>query len=65
MDRTEAERFELDRIAFDPATSELAIFYDRVADGRVVRVAEVLRFGATGRVVRAEVLHGVAPAPPG
>jgi len=55
-------RFSLDRIAFDPATSELAIFYDRAVDGRVDRAAEVLRFGASGRVVGAEVLHGVVPA---
>ena len=57
-------RFTLDRIAFDPATSELAIFYDRAADGRVDRVVEVLRFGASGRVVSAEVLHGSVPARP-
>lgn len=54
-------RFTLDRIAFDPATAELSIFYDRAVDGRVDRAAEVLRFGAEGRVVAAEVLHGVVP----
>ena len=54
--------FTLDRIGFDPATSELAIFYDRAADGCVERVVEVLRFGGSGRVVCAEVLHGVLPA---
>jgi steroid delta-isomerase len=54
-------RFNLRRIAFDPATSELAIFYDRDVDGRLDRAAEVLRFGSSGRVVRAEVYHGLLP----
>jgi hypothetical protein len=53
--------FSLDRIVFDPATRELAILYDRAADGRVDRAAEVLRFGSSGRVASAEVLRGVPP----
>lgn len=53
--------FRLDRIAFDPSTLELAILYDRDADGRVDRAAEVLRFGSSGRVASAEVFHGLLP----
>lgn len=54
-------RFVLRRISWDPATSELAIFYDRDVDGRLDRAAEVLRFGSSGRVERAEVYHGLLP----
>jgi hypothetical protein len=52
--------FRLERVSWDPAASELAIFYEREVDGRRDRAAEVLRFGASGRVVEAEVFHGVA-----
>ena len=54
-------RFTLRRISWDPATSELAIFYDRDVDGRCDRAAEVLQFGSSGRVARAEVYHGLLP----
>jgi hypothetical protein len=54
-------RFTLRRICWDPASSELAIVYDRDADGRLDRAAEVLQFGRAGRVVRAEVYHGLLP----
>jgi steroid delta-isomerase len=54
-------RFALDRVMWDPATSELAIYYDRDVEGRRDRAAEVLAFGASGRVVRAEVYHGLLP----
>jgi len=54
-------RFTLRRISWDPDTSELAIFYDRDVDGRCDRAAEVLQFGGSGRVARAEVYHGLLP----
>lgn len=54
--------FTVVRILWDGATSELAIVYDRVADGQPARVAEVLRFGADGLVVGGEVFGGVVPA---
>ena len=54
-------RFTLRRISWDPDTSELAIFYDRDVDGRCDRAAEVLQFGRSGRVARAEVYHGLLP----
>jgi hypothetical protein len=53
--------FTLDRVAFDPTSAELVIFYDRAVDGRTDRAAEVLRFGAARRVLSAEVLHGILP----
>jgi len=56
-------RFSLDRIAWDPLTSELAIYYEREVGGRRDRAAEVLRFGGSGRVSSAEVFHGVLPEP--
>ena len=57
-------RFSLDRIAWDPETSELSIFYDREAEGRSERAVEVLQFGSSGRVRWAEVFHGVVPLQP-
>ena len=54
-------RFTLRRISWDPATSELSIFYDRDVDGLCSRAAEVLQFGRSGRVARAEVYHGLLP----
>lgn len=59
--RIGALRFTPRRVLWDGATSELAIVYDRDADGRLDRAAEVLQFGAAGRVVRAEVFHGLLP----
>jgi ketosteroid isomerase-like protein len=54
-------RFDVIRVLWDGDTRELAIVYDRVADGQEKRVAEVLQFGADDRVVRGEVLHGAIP----
>src|SRR5262245_24770221 len=53
--------FEVIRVLWDAATRELAIVYDRTADGDQIRVAEVLRFGADDRVAEAEVWHGIVP----
>ena len=54
-------RFTLRRVLWDPATAELAIVYDRDADGRLDRAAELLRFGGAGQVASAEVFHGLLP----
>lgn len=55
-------RFDVERVLWDEATRELAILYDRVVDGQADRVAEILRFGDGGLVVRGEVLYGVTPS---
>ncbi len=54
-------RFSVVRILWDPDAAELSIVYDREIDGRRDRASEVLRFGASGRVVRGEVFYGVIP----
>jgi hypothetical protein len=54
-------RFVLDRVIWDPDSSELSIVYDREVDGKRDRASEVLQFGRSGRVVSAEVLYGVVP----
>ena len=54
-------RFVLRRISWDPVASELAIYYEREVDGRRDGAAEVLQFGGSGRIVRAEVYHGLLP----
>jgi ketosteroid isomerase-like protein len=53
-------RFDVVRVIWDPATSELAIIYDREVNDRRDRAAEILQFGAGGRVVRGEVFYGVS-----
>jgi uncharacterized protein (TIGR02246 family) len=55
-------RFEVDRVAWDPVSRELAIVYGSEIDGASRRVSENLRFDAAGLVVAAEVFHGV-PGP--
>jgi hypothetical protein len=52
--------FTVDRVAWDAAARELAIIYMSNVDGRRKRMSENLTFGPDGRVVSAEVFHGVA-----
>jgi len=52
-------RFVVDRVLWDEASGELAIIYVADIGGRKRRVSENLKFGADGRVVSAEVFHGV------
>jgi len=52
-------RFIVDRVVWDEASGELAIIYIADIGGRKRRVSENLTFGADGRVVSAEVFHGV------
>jgi ketosteroid isomerase-like protein len=55
-------RFTVDRVVWDAEGRELAIIYTSETDGKARRVSENLVFDAAGRVVAAEVFHGVAPA---
>ena len=50
----------MDRVLWDAGSRELAIIYTSETDGKMRRVSENLRFDAAGRVVAAEVFHGVA-----
>jgi len=52
-------RFIVDRVLWDEASGELAIIYIADIGGRRRRVSENLTFSADGRVVSAEVFHGV------
>ena len=52
-------RFIVDRVLWDEAGRELAIIYTADIGGRKRRVSENLTFGVDGRVVSAEVFHGV------
>jgi len=56
-----ALRFAVNRIIWDPESSELSIIYDRRIDGRDDRASEILHFGRSGRVDRGEVHYGVVP----
>lgn len=51
--------FRLDRALWDTERRELAIVYERDADGARSRVCEILAFGEDGMVVRGEVMRGV------
>lgn len=59
LGRINTLRFTVDRVVWDPATLELGIIYVAEMDARRRRVSENLTFGADGRVVSAEVFHGV------
>jgi hypothetical protein len=52
--------FTVDRVLWDAARRELAIIYTAKMAGKSRRVSENLRFGEDGKVVAAEVFHGVA-----
>jgi ketosteroid isomerase-like protein len=54
--------FTVDHVLWDPARRELAIIYTSTIDGRSKRVSENLTFDGDGRVIAAEVFHGV-PCP--
>ena len=58
LQRMPALAFTLDHALWHPERRELAIVYDRDADGARSRVCELLTFDAAGRVVRGEVMHG-------
>ena len=60
LSRIQSLRFVVNRVIWDPATLELAIIYDRDVNGVRDRAAEILAFGASGLVVRGEVLYGVS-----
>lgn len=56
--------FTLNHALWDPERRELAIVYERDADGGRSRVCELLTFGGAGQVVRGEVMHGARHAGP-
>ena len=51
--------FTVDHVLWDSARRELAIIYTSDIDGRSKRVSENLTFDEDGRVIAAEVFHGV------
>jgi hypothetical protein len=53
-------RFVLERSLWDPEAGELAIIYRSEINGEAKLVSENLRFGRNGKVIAAEVFHGVA-----
>src|SRR5215471_18144014 len=59
LSRVGSLRFIVDRVLWDETSGELAIIYIADIGGRKRRVSENLTFGADGRVVSAEVFHGV------
>jgi len=61
--RVTSLRFTLRRIAWDPESQELAILYVSSINGAAKCVAENLRFGRSGKVVAADVFHGVGVLP--
>jgi ketosteroid isomerase-like protein len=61
LERVRVLQFSVERVIWDEAARELAIVYDREVDARRDRAAEVLHFGADGKVIRGEVFYGVIP----
>ena len=60
LGRIASMSFDVDYVLWDPGRSELAIVYLSTIDGRTKRVSENLRFDSDGKVVAAEVFHGIA-----
>lgn len=60
LGRITSLRFAVDRVVWDPALRELAVVYTSTIDGQTKRVSENLTFDGAGRIVVAEVFHGVA-----
>ena len=60
MERISLLRFHVDRVLWDAHTRELAIIYVGETNGQAKRMSENLRFDGEGRVVSAEVFHGVS-----
>ena len=54
--------FTIDRVLWDPERSELAIIYTSRTAGKAKRMSENLHFGANGKIIAAEVFHGVTLA---
>jgi ketosteroid isomerase-like protein len=59
LERIGSLRFTVDRILWDPEGRELAIIYRSETNGGTKRVSETLAFDENGKVVAAEVFHGV------
>ena len=59
LKRVTSIHFRVDRVLWDERHRELAIIYFEEINGRVKRVSENLCFDPQGRVVSAEVFHGV------
>lgn len=57
--RTDSLRFTVDHVLWDPVRRELAIIYTSDIDGKAKRVSENLTFNEHGKVVVAEVFHGI------
>jgi len=62
LGRIRSLRFIVDRVLWDAEHQELAIIYTSEIDGTTKRVSENLTIGPAGRVVAAEVFHGVGNA---
>lgn len=63
LERIGSVHFTVDHVLWDESRAELAIIYSARMAGKSRRVSENLHFGADGKVVSAEVFHGVAGAP--
>lgn len=62
LSRIGSLHFTIDRVVWDPERRELAIIYTARMAGKSKRVSENFHFGADGKIVAAEVFHGVSPA---
>ena len=59
LDRIGSMHFTIDRVLWDPERRELALLYTSEINGSAKRVSENLTFDHSGKVVAAEVFHGV------
>jgi len=52
--------FKFDRVIWDSATAELAIFYEANLNGSRTRACELMKFDEQGRQLSGEALYGAA-----
>jgi ketosteroid isomerase-like protein len=57
-EKIEKIEFKLDRVVWDPETSELVVIYEANLNGVRSRACETMRFDPSGKIVSGEAMYG-------
>lgn len=58
LERIQTLTFIVDSVVFDPQAQCLAILYISQTDAKTIRATEVVHFGPSGKIIKAEALYG-------